>query len=85
MVLSDRRDPHRRLGVRDAPIALLPMLNTMLDTTSHEPRSADQAAVAIVTLVFITVLNIYGVKIVAIVNNTGVFFEVLGMVSSRSS
>ena len=32
------------------------------------------------TLVLITVLNIYGVKVVAIVNNTGVFFEILGMV-----
>ena len=28
----------------------------------------------------ITVLNIFGVKIVAIVNNTGVIFEILGMV-----
>ena len=42
--------------------------------------SADQAVVAIVTLVLITVLNIYGVKLVAIVNNTGVIFEILGMV-----
>ena len=28
----------------------------------------------------ITILNIYGVKVVAVVNNTGVFFEILGMV-----
>ena len=33
-----------------------------------------------ITLALITVLNIYGVKLVAIVNNTGVIFEILGMV-----
>jgi amino acid transporter len=33
-----------------------------------------------VTLVLITLLNIYGVKLVSIVNNTGVVFEILGMV-----
>jgi amino acid transporter len=42
--------------------------------------SADQKLVALLTLVLITVLNIYGVKLVAIVNNTGVIFEILGMV-----
>ena len=40
----------------------------------------NQRLVAAVTLVLITVLNIYGVKLVAIVNNTGVVFEILGMV-----
>ncbi len=33
-----------------------------------------------ITLVLITTLNIYGVRLVAIVNNTGVLFEILGMV-----
>ena len=33
-----------------------------------------------ITLALITVLNIFGVKLVAIVNNTGVVFEILGMV-----
>ena len=28
----------------------------------------------------ITILNIYGVKLVAVINNTGVLFEILGMV-----
>jgi amino acid transporter len=63
------------------PIALLPALNNMfgwsLNTTLG---SADQKLVALVTLALITILNIYGVKIVAIVNNTGVVFEILGMV-----
>ena len=36
--------------------------------------------IAIITLVLITVMNIFGVRLVAIVNNTGVLFEILGMV-----
>ena len=40
----------------------------------------DQIWVAVITLVVITVLNIYSVKLVSIVNNTGVFFEIAGMV-----
>jgi urea carboxylase system permease len=63
------------------PLALLPMLNQAfgwsLDTNLG---STDQVITALVTLFLITVLNIYGVRIVAIVNNTGVFFEILGMV-----
>jgi amino acid transporter len=63
------------------PIALLPTLNQMfgwhLNTTLG---SADQRVAAIITLALITILNIYGVKLVAIVNNTGVIFEILGMV-----
>src|SRR4029078_6177821 len=35
--------------------------------------------IALITLVVITVLNIYGVKLVSIINNTGVVFEILGM------
>jgi amino acid transporter len=38
-----------------------------------------QLVVALITLVVITVLNIYGVKLVALINNTGVLFEILGM------
>jgi urea carboxylase system permease len=63
------------------PIALLPMLNTMLDTSFNTNLgSADQAVVAVITLALITILNIFGVRLVAIVNNTGVVFEILGMV-----
>src|SRR5262249_11121639 len=35
--------------------------------------------IALITLVVITVLNIYGVRLVSIINNTGVVFEILGM------
>ncbi len=63
------------------PLALLPMLNTAFGWNFNTAfGSADQAVVAVITLVLITVLNIYGVKLVAVVNNTGVIFEILGMV-----
>jgi len=38
-----------------------------------------QLITAAITLVVITILNIYGVRLVAIINNTGVVFEILGM------
>jgi amino acid transporter len=63
------------------PLALLPAVNHMFGTEfSTDLGSGAQKLTAIITLVTITVLNIYGVKLVAIVNNTGVFFEILGMV-----
>ena len=63
------------------PIALIPALNYMFGWHLNDALgSADQKVVAAITLVLITVLNIYGVKLVAIVNNTGVVFEILGMV-----
>ncbi len=60
------------------PLALIPAFNNMgwnLANSLHNQR-----IMAIVTLVIITVLNIFGVRLVAIVNNTGVLFEILGMV-----
>jgi amino acid transporter len=63
------------------PIALLPALNGIFGwSLNTELGSADQRICALITLLLITVLNIYGVRIVAIVNNTGVVFEILGMV-----
>src|SRR5436309_8896847 len=46
-----------------------------LATSMHHQR-----IMAIVTLVAMTILNIFGVRLVAIINNTGVLFEILGMV-----
>src|SRR5438876_2300602 len=60
------------------PLALIPAFNNMgwnLANSLHNQR-----IMAIVTLVAITVLNIFGVRLVAIINNTGVLFEILGMV-----
>jgi amino acid transporter len=63
------------------PIALLPALNQMFGTNFDTAiGSGAQKLTAVLTLILITVLNIYGVKLVAIVNNTGVFFEIVGMV-----
>ncbi|MGZ5307264.1 MAG: APC family permease [Actinomycetota bacterium] len=67
--------------VATVPIALLPMLNQMFGWSLNTALgSTDQLVVSVVTLVIITVLNIYGVKLVSIINNTGVVFEILGMV-----
>jgi urea carboxylase system permease len=60
------------------PLALIPALNGV--GWAVENSLENQRMVAVITLVIITVLNIYGVKLVAIVNNTGVVFEILGMV-----
>jgi amino acid transporter len=60
------------------PLAMIPAFELMgwnVHNTLHNQRT-----MAIITLVLITVLNIFGVRLVAIVNNTGVFFEILGMV-----
>jgi urea carboxylase system permease len=60
------------------PLALIPALNGLgwksLGLTLHT-----ELVIALITLVVITVLNIYGVRLVAIINNTGVLFEILGM------
>jgi urea carboxylase system permease len=60
------------------PLALIPAFNNMgwnVHNSLHNQR-----IFAIVTLILITILNIFGVKLVAIINNTGVLFEILGMV-----
>jgi urea carboxylase system permease len=60
------------------PLALIPAFNNMgwdLANSLHNQR-----IFAIVTLVSITIMNIFGVRLVSIVNNTGVLFEILGMV-----
>ncbi|HLX33408.1 MAG TPA: APC family permease [Gaiellaceae bacterium] len=60
------------------PLALIPALNLMgwnMAFNLHNER-----LMALVALVLITVMNIFGVRLVALVNNTGVIFEILGMV-----
>jgi amino acid transporter len=65
--------------VATLPLALIPALNG-LGWHSLNPASLHtNLVVALITLVVITVLNIYGVRLVAIINNTGVLFEILGM------
>ena len=60
------------------PLALIPAFNNMGWNLTN--NHSNQRIIAVITLVLITVLNIFGVRLVAIVNNTGVLFEILGMV-----
>ena len=60
------------------PIALIPAFNNMGWNLANS--HTNQRYVAIITLAAITVMNIFGVRLVALVNNTGVLFEILGMV-----
>jgi urea carboxylase system permease len=69
--------------VATIPLALIPALNGLGWHSLGAGTAANllhaELLVALVTLVVITVLNIYGVRLVAIINNTGVIFEILGM------
>lgn len=60
------------------PIVLIPLLNSL--GMNIENTSQNQIIIAVIVLVSTTLLNIFGVRLVAIVNNTGVVFEILGMV-----
>ena len=62
------------------PIVLIPLLNGLNIGISIANTSQNQIIIALIVLVSTTLLNIFGVRLVAIVNNTGVVFEILGMV-----
>ena len=66
--------------VATIPLALIPALNGLGARSLNPASLGTQLTVALITLAVITVLNIYGVRLVAIINNTGVLFEILGMV-----
>jgi urea carboxylase system permease len=60
------------------PIALIPALNGMgwhIANNFHNQR-----IMALIVMLVVTTLNIYGVRAVALINNVGVLFEILGMV-----
>src|SRR3954463_13969748 len=67
--------------VATLPLALIPMLDNLgIDAIKMDPASlTNQKWIAAVTLVVITMLNIFGVRLVALINNTGVLFELLGL------
>jgi amino acid transporter len=65
--------------VATLPLALIPALNGLGWHSLNGGSLHTQEVVALITLIVITVLNIYGVRLVAIINNTGVLFEILGM------
>jgi len=60
------------------PLALIPAFNNMGWNLAQS--HSNQRIIAIIALVAITALNIFGVRAVALINNTGVMFEILGMV-----
>src|SRR6201982_176616 len=65
--------------VATLPIALIPALKGLGWHSLNAASLNTNLVIALITLVVITVLNIYGVKLVSIINNTGVVFEILGM------
>ena len=62
------------------PIVVIPFLNGLNVGLAIPNNPNTQITVAVITLLSTTGLNIFGVRLVAIVNNTGVVFEILGMV-----
>jgi len=65
--------------VATLPLALIPALNGLGWHSLNVASLNTNLVIALITLVVITVLNIYGVRLVSIINNTGVVFEILGM------
>jgi amino acid transporter len=69
--------------VATLPLALIPALNGLgwssLGKGDTQTALNTELVLAAITLVVVTVLNIYGVRLVSIINNTGVIFEILGM------
>jgi amino acid transporter len=65
--------------VATLPLALIPALNGLGWHSLNAGDLHTQEVIALITLAVIAVLNIYGVRLVALINNTGVLFEILGM------
>src|SRR4029077_19874421 len=65
--------------VATVPLVLIPLLNNVFSTTIGTDPATERNVAALV-LLSTTLLSIFGVRIVAFVNNTGVVFEILGMV-----
>ena len=64
--------------VATVPLVLIPLLNNLGMNIGTDPDT--ERNVAAVVLLSTTLLSIFGVRLVAFVNNTGVVFEILGMV-----
>src|SRR5207253_5796708 len=65
--------------VATVPLVLIPLINNVLGTQIGTAPNTERNVAALV-LLSTTLLSIFGVRLVAIVNNTGVVFEILGMV-----
>jgi amino acid transporter len=64
--------------VATVPLVLIPLLNNLGMSIPTTPDAIRNTAALV--LVSTTLLSIFGVRIVAFVNNTGVVFEIVGMV-----
>ena len=64
--------------VATVPLVLIPLLNNLGINIPNAPDA--QRNTAAIVLLSTTLLSIFGVRLVAFVNNTGVVFEILGMV-----
>jgi amino acid transporter len=64
--------------VATLPLTLIPVFNDIGISMSADSLT-NQKWIAVITLVVITLLNIFGVRVVALINNTGVLFELLGL------
>jgi amino acid transporter len=65
--------------VATVPLVLIPLVNNVFGTSIGTDFATERNVAALV-LLSTTLLSIFGVRLVAIVNNTGVVFEILGMV-----
>ena len=65
--------------VATVPLVLIPLINNAFGTSIGTDLDTERN-VAVLVLLSTTLLSIFGVRLVAIVNNTGVVFEILGMV-----
>jgi urea carboxylase system permease len=65
--------------VATVPLVLIPLLNSVFGLSIGTDFDTERNIAALV-LLSTTLLSIFGVRIVQIVNNTGVVFEILGMV-----
>jgi amino acid transporter len=65
--------------VATVPLVLIPLLNNVFGLSIGTDPDTERNVAALV-LLSTTLLSIFGVRLVAIVNNTGVVFEILGMV-----
>src|SRR5438046_7806131 len=59
-------------------LVLIPLLNNLGIGIENIPRN--QVIIALLVLASTTLLHVFGVRLVALINNTGVVFEIIGMV-----
>src|SRR3984893_16173673 len=65
--------------VATVPLVLIPLINNVFGTSIGTDLDTERNVAALV-LLSTTLLSIFGVRIVAFVNNTAVVFEIVGMV-----